>query len=71
MKATHSESGSRRLIAIGAMGAMAGIALSAAGTPAGPPLTVASLLLLIVALHRFGRTGADGAPAIGPRRKRR
>jgi hypothetical protein len=62
---------SRQHLAITATAALVGIALSAAGVSGGPLLTVGSLLLLIVALHRFGRTGADGgSPARGRRRSR-
>jgi hypothetical protein len=67
MTAKYSVRASRRLLALAAAGALAGIALSTTGTPGGPMLTVGSLLTLIVALHRFGRTGPDA----GQRRIRR
>jgi hypothetical protein len=66
----YSVRGSRRLLAFCSTSALVGIALSVTETPGGPIITVASLLLLLVGLHRFGRTGPDGAGP-GPRRPRR
>jgi len=50
----------RSLIAIGATTVLAGIGLAASGESAiGGLVAVPSLVLLIYALHRFGRTGPD------------
>lgn len=52
----------RSLLAIGATTALVGIAIAATGDPtSGGVVTVASLVLLIYGLHRFGRTGPDEA----------
>ncbi|GMV12965.1 MAG: hypothetical protein HS104_08440 [Polyangiaceae bacterium] len=50
----------RSLLAIGATTVLAGIAIAATGDPtSGGVVTVLSLVLLIYALHRFGRSGPD------------
>jgi hypothetical protein len=50
----------RSLIGIGAITVLAGIGLAATGDASlGALLTLPSLVLLIYALHRFGRTGPD------------
>ncbi len=50
----------RSLIGIGATAVLFGIALSASGDSfTGAVLTLSSLLVLIYALHRFGRSGPD------------
>jgi hypothetical protein len=50
----------RVLIGVGVTTVLVGIALSASGDPdKGAIVTLASLLLLIYALHRFGRSGPD------------
>jgi hypothetical protein len=61
--------GIRRMLGIGTAGAVLGIALSTGASHLGPILTVGSWLLLLTALHRFGRSGPD-APARGSRRRR-
>ena len=60
----------RRWLGIGTAGGVLGIALSTGASQAGPILTVGSWLVLVVALHRFGRSGPD-APTVGSRRPRR
>jgi hypothetical protein len=58
-----------RWLARGAFGALAGIALSALGEPAiGSWVTVGSLLVTIVSLHKFGRLGPE--PGAGRGRAR-
>jgi hypothetical protein len=55
---------SRVLIGVGVTTVLVGIALASSGDPdKGAVVTLASLLLLIYALHRFGRSGPD-APEI-------
>jgi len=56
-----------RWLAGGAFGALAGIALSGLGEPGiGSWVTVGSLLVTIVSLHKFGRLGPD--PGVGKQR---
>ena len=51
---------SRSLIAIAGAGALVGIGLAATGDATfGAWITLPSLIGLIYALHRFGRTGPD------------
>ena len=71
MAAQYSVGASRRLIVCSATGALAGIALGVAGAPGGSLLTVASLVALIVAVHRLGRTGPDRAGVRHRPRRRR
>ncbi len=50
----------RSLLALGATSVLAGIALAATGEPLlGGIVVVPSLVLLVYALHRFGRSGPD------------
>lgn len=50
----------RLLIGVGVTTVLLGIALAASGDPdKGAVVTLASLLLLLYALHRFGRSGPD------------
>jgi hypothetical protein len=52
----------RLLIGIGVTTVLVGIALASSGDPdTGAVVTLASLLVLIYALHRFGRSGPDPA----------
>lgn len=52
----------RSLLAVGVTTLVVGIAIAATGDPpTGGVVTVASLILLIYGLHRFGRTGPDEA----------
>jgi len=67
----RQEASARRLLGVCATGAVAGIALSVADWPGvGGGLVVASLALMLYALHRLGRSGAD-APHAKRKRKRR
>ncbi len=51
---------SRVLIGVGVTTVLVGIALASSGDPdKGGMVTLASLLLLIYALHGFGRSGPD------------
>jgi hypothetical protein len=65
--------GARSLMGAGVTAALLGIALSAGRSPElGSWVTVTALLLLIYALHRFGRSGADAPTlAAAPRRARK
>lgn len=64
-----AESRIRRLLAMAAAGSVAGIAGSIAVSPLfGSLVTGIAVLSLVLAVHRFGRLGPDGAP---PRRSRR
>lgn len=50
----------RKLLGIAATTVLVGIGLSASGEPTlGAVATLASLIALIYALHRFGRSGPD------------
>jgi len=60
----------RRLIGLGTAGAVLGIGLSTGASQVGPILTVASWLALLLALHRYGRSGPD-VPAGRSRRRHR
>lgn len=54
----------RLLIGVGVTTVLVGIALASSGDPdKGAIVTLASLLLLIYALHRFGRSGPDAPEA--------
>ena len=65
-------SGARSLLSVGTTAVLIGIGLSAAGSPElGSWLTVGSLLLLLVGLHRFGRSGPDLPPRTADEPKRR
>jgi hypothetical protein len=71
--AARPTSGARSILAVGATVALLGIALSAGGSPEfGSWVTITGLLLLLVGLHRFGRSGADEpVPRDRPRKKKR
>ena len=71
MTATVRLHGIRRWLGIGTVGAVLGIALSTGASQVGPILTVASWLLLLATLHRFGRSGPDAPTGRSPRRRRR
>ena len=69
MAAKPAVNRTRQLLAIAATAALVGIAMSSVGATGGPLVTVAALVTLIVALHRFGRTGPDAAPRARNRRR--
>jgi hypothetical protein len=58
--ASNQERSSRTLLAAGLTAVVVGIALSVTDSAAlGSWLTVGALVLVILGLHRFGRTGPD------------
>jgi hypothetical protein len=58
--ASNQERSSRTLLAAGLTAVVVGIALSVMDSAAlGSWLTVGALVLVILGLHRFGRTGPD------------
>lgn len=61
MAVERTEASARTLIAVAATGALVGVAFSVSGHDGlGAYLTVGTLVLLLVGLHRFGRSGPDG-----------
>lgn len=68
----RADASTSTLLRVTATTALAGIALCVAEQPAvGGWVVVASLVAMLIALHRFGRSGADAPERRRKRRKRK